>query len=116
MATLFEARFNDDDVPYAANALIAALEGCEVLVSSITDRIDAALIARLPQSVRLIADDAAQTPRQWSYLVTATSAALLAQGQLTRGRDVIVDNWKHLDQYARDWPTMELLLRVSQPD
>ena len=55
MATLFEARFNQDDAPYTADALISALTGCEVLVSSITDRIDVDLIARLPESVKLIA-------------------------------------------------------------
>jgi glyoxylate reductase len=55
MAALFEARFNRDDVPYSADALVAALSGRAVLVSSITDRIDAALIARLPESVKLIA-------------------------------------------------------------
>lgn len=55
MATLFEAQFNLDDTPYTADALIGALEGCDVLVSSITDRIDAELIARIPKSVRLIA-------------------------------------------------------------
>ena len=55
MATLFEARFNKDDAPYPADALIDALSGCEVLVSSITDRIDAELIARMPESVKLIA-------------------------------------------------------------
>src|SRR3569623_2069116 len=55
MATLFDARFTPDDSPYAPDALVAALAGCEVLVSSITDRIDAELISRLPQSVKLIA-------------------------------------------------------------
>jgi glyoxylate reductase len=55
MATLFEARFSAEDAPYSADALVAALEGCDVLVSSITDRIDAELIARIPKSVRLIA-------------------------------------------------------------
>jgi glyoxylate reductase len=55
MATLFEARFNADDAPYAAAALVTALEGCDVLVSSITDRIDAGLISQLPASVKLIA-------------------------------------------------------------
>ncbi len=55
MAALFEARFNREDAPYAADALIAALTGCDVLVCSITDRIDADLIARLPQTVKLIA-------------------------------------------------------------
>jgi glyoxylate reductase len=55
MAALFEARFNSDDTPYSAGGLIAALAGRDVLVSSITDRLDAALIAKLPKSVRLIA-------------------------------------------------------------
>src|SRR5689334_17641029 len=55
MATLFDARFNADDAPYAADRLVAALADREVLVSSITDRIDAELISRLPESVKLIA-------------------------------------------------------------
>jgi glyoxylate reductase len=55
MATLFDATFNEDDTPYSADSLIEKLNGADVLVSSITDRIDAALIARIPQSVRLIA-------------------------------------------------------------
>ncbi len=55
MATLFDAKFNADDARYSADSLAAALAGCDVLVSSITDRIDAALIARLPETVKLIA-------------------------------------------------------------
>ncbi len=55
MADLFDARFNRSDVPYGAEDLIAALDGATVLVSSITDRIDAALIGALPRSVRLVA-------------------------------------------------------------
>jgi glyoxylate reductase len=55
MAALFEARFNPDDTPYAPARLVEALADREVLVASITDRIDAGLIARLPKSVKLIA-------------------------------------------------------------
>ncbi len=55
MATLFEAKFNTEDTPYSADSLVAALDGCDVLVSSITDRIDAELIARIPETVKLIA-------------------------------------------------------------
>lgn len=55
MATLFDVRLNADDAPYLADTLIAALADREVLVSSITDRIDAELISRLPESVKLIA-------------------------------------------------------------
>jgi glyoxylate reductase len=55
MATLFEARFNEADTPLPSEAVLAALADREVLVSSITDRIDAPLIAQLPKGVRLIA-------------------------------------------------------------
>ena len=55
MADLFEANFNAADAPYSADALIAALQGVQVLVSSITDRLDAAQIGRLPPSVKRIA-------------------------------------------------------------
>nr|AMK07539.1 glyoxylate reductase [alpha proteobacterium NT18-17] len=55
MATLFETHVNEGDVTLTGDDIIAGLEGKDVLVSSITDRIDAALIARLPKSVRLIA-------------------------------------------------------------
>ena len=55
MTALFDARLNPTDTPYSADDLPQALDGKDVLVSSITDRIDAALIGRLPKSVRLIA-------------------------------------------------------------
>jgi glyoxylate reductase len=55
MATLFDARFNPTDAPLSANDLVAQLADKDVLVSSITDRLDADLIGRLPESVRLIA-------------------------------------------------------------
>lgn len=55
MATLFETDVNDADETLTAEDIVAGLVGKDVLVSTITDRIDADLIARLPQSVRLIA-------------------------------------------------------------
>ncbi len=55
MATLFDARFNEADSALGPEAILAALAGRDVLVSSITDRIDAGFIAQLPKSVRLIA-------------------------------------------------------------
>lgn len=55
MGTLFEADINFDDVMLTHDDIIAGLEGKDVLVCSITDRIDAGLIAKLPTSVRLIA-------------------------------------------------------------
>ena len=47
MATLFETTFNPGDSPPPADALVAGLDGKDVLVSSITDRIDAAYRAGL---------------------------------------------------------------------
>jgi glyoxylate reductase len=55
MAMLFDARFNQGDEALSDADLLAGLAGREVLVSSITDRIDAGLISRLPKSLRLIA-------------------------------------------------------------
>jgi len=55
MATLFDVQFNASDDQLSPDDLIAACEDKDVLVSSITDRLDGALIARLPKSVRLIA-------------------------------------------------------------
>ena len=55
MAALFDVAFNTDDTPFDPPVLLAALKGADVLVSSITDRIDRAFIAGLPESVKLIA-------------------------------------------------------------
>ena len=55
MATLFDASFNAEDAPLSANELVAQLDGKAVLVSAITDRLDADLIRRLPESVKLVA-------------------------------------------------------------
>lgn len=55
MAALFDVTFNPDDTPLGPDALTSRLDGYRVLVSSITDELDADLIARLPDSVGLIA-------------------------------------------------------------
>lgn len=55
MRTLFDATLNRDDIPLSADDLINGLAGCDVLVCSITDRLDDDLISRLPESVKLIA-------------------------------------------------------------
>jgi Lactate dehydrogenase and related dehydrogenases len=55
MATLFETDVNEADQTLTPEDILEGLAGKDVLVSTITDRIDAGLIARLPDSVRLIA-------------------------------------------------------------
>ena len=78
MATLFETDVNEGDVTLTADDIIAGLEGKDVLVCSITDQVDAALIARLPKSVRLIAQfgngvDNIDLDAAWSAGLTVTN-------------------------------------------
>lgn len=56
MAQLFDASFNSDDQPMDRTALTAAMVGCDVLVPTVTDSIDAELIGAAPASLKLIAN------------------------------------------------------------
>src|SRR5476651_1729536 len=56
MRELFDARLNHDDKPMSAAALADAMANAEVLVPTITDRIDAALIAKAGPKLKLIAN------------------------------------------------------------
>ncbi|MET0179920.1 MAG: D-glycerate dehydrogenase [Novosphingobium sp.] len=56
MAELFDASFNCDDNALDAPALTAAMRDCDVLVPTLTDRIDAALVAAAGDRLRLIAN------------------------------------------------------------
>ncbi|MBT5048151.1 MAG: D-glycerate dehydrogenase [Rhodospirillaceae bacterium] len=56
MMELFEARLNADDQPMNAEEIIAACDGADVLVPTVTDDITADLIGALPDSIRLIAN------------------------------------------------------------
>jgi glyoxylate reductase len=56
MAQLFEASFNASDQPMAKPELIATMADCDVLVPTVTDSIDAELIAAAPPSLKLIAN------------------------------------------------------------
>jgi len=56
MSQLFDAATNATDAPMTAEALAAAMANCDVLVPTVTDRIDAALIAAAPDRLRLIAN------------------------------------------------------------
>ncbi len=78
MATLFETDVNEGDVTLTGDDIIEGLDGKDVLVSSITDRIDADLIARLPKSVRLIAQfgngvDNIDVEAAWAAGLTVTN-------------------------------------------
>jgi glyoxylate reductase len=56
MAQLFDARFNALDEPMDQAALIDAMADCDVLVPTVTDSIDAKLIAAAPPRLKLIAN------------------------------------------------------------
>ena len=56
MMELFDARLNTADQPLGKAQLIEAVKGCEVLVPTVTDRIDAAVLAHAGERLRLIAN------------------------------------------------------------
>jgi glyoxylate reductase len=56
MRELFDARFNADDKPMTAGQLAEALKTADVLVPTVTDKIDAALLSKAGEQLRLIAN------------------------------------------------------------
>jgi len=56
MRELFDARLNIDDAPMSQAALVEAVKTADVLVPTVTDRIDAGLIAQAGEQLRLIAN------------------------------------------------------------
>jgi glyoxylate reductase len=56
MAELFDAQLNAGDVPLTREGLRAAMGECDVLVPTVTDNIDADLIAAAPPRLKLIAN------------------------------------------------------------
>ncbi|MCU4179436.1 2-hydroxyacid dehydrogenase [Bosea sp. BH3] len=56
MRELFDARLNVDDTPMSQAALVEAVKTADVLVPTITDKIDAAVIAQAGDQLRLIAN------------------------------------------------------------
>lgn len=56
MRELFDARLNHDDKAFTTEQLVAAVAEADVLVPTVTDRIDAALLAQAGENLRLIAN------------------------------------------------------------
>ena len=56
MMELFDARLNTADEPLPKAALIEAVKGCDVLVPTVTDRIDSSVLAHAGERLRLIAN------------------------------------------------------------
>ncbi len=86
LARDYAARLNVDDTPLDADGIVRACQGADVLLPTVTDRIDAALIARLPETVRLIANFGAGTDH-------IDRAAAAARGiPVTNTPDVLTDD------------------------
>lgn len=56
MAELFNCTFNGDDHQMNRDEIIAAMQNCDILVPTVTDRIDAELITRAPESLKMFAN------------------------------------------------------------
>jgi glyoxylate reductase len=56
MRELFDARLNVDDKPMSQPELVAAVKEADVLVPTVTDRIDDALLAQAGERLRLVAN------------------------------------------------------------
>jgi len=56
MRELFDARLNHTDEPMGKAELVEAVKGCDVLVPTVTDRIDSAVLAHAGERLRLIAN------------------------------------------------------------
>ena len=82
MAELFDVRLRDVDVKMSRDELAQAMRDCDVLVPTVTDRVDAALLAQSGERLRLIANYGAgvdhidvSTARQRGILVANTPGA-----------------------------------------
>lgn len=61
MSELYDAVLNADDTPMTRDELVAAMADCDVLVPTVTDRIDANMIESAGERLRLIANFGAGT-------------------------------------------------------
>lgn len=61
MGELFDVQLNTSDTPLTRDQLIEAMQGCDVLVPTVTDRIDADMIAGAGKDLGLIANFGAGT-------------------------------------------------------
>ncbi|MCX7631235.1 MAG: D-glycerate dehydrogenase, partial [Geminicoccaceae bacterium] len=56
MMELFDTKLNETDRPMTRAELIQAVKSCDVLVPTVTDRIDAAILAQAGERLKLIAN------------------------------------------------------------
>src|SRR5215813_10324080 len=83
MRELFDAELNHDDKPFSADELAAAVQRADVLVPTVTDRVDSRVLSRAGEQLRLISQFGAgvdnidvQTAIQRGITVTNTPGVL----------------------------------------
>ncbi len=100
MAELFDCQFNADDHPMSADEIAALMQDIDVLVPTVTDRIDAGLIGKAPPSLKLIANFGAGV----NHIDLAAAKA----------RDIIVTNTPGVFTDDTADLTMALILNVPR--
>ena len=55
-AELFETKFNSNDELYSQSKLIELSQGCDAVLTSLTDKMDAEIINKLPDTVKVISN------------------------------------------------------------
>ena len=55
-AKLFDAKFNTNDELYSQSKIIEMSEGCDGILSSLTEKMDADTINKLPESIKIISN------------------------------------------------------------
>ena len=53
---IFQANFNDNDELYSQNKVVEMSQGCDGILTSLTDKMDAETINELPESVKIISN------------------------------------------------------------
>ncbi len=117
MSELFDVRLNDDDHAMTSAELVAAVKEADVLVPTVTDRIDAKLLAQVGPQLRLIAQFGTgvdnvdvETARRRGITVTNTPGVLTEDtADMTMALILAVprrlaEGARFLRDHQGDWP------------
>lgn len=117
MAELFDVRLNEDDHPFTQSELAEALRKADVLVPTVTDRIDAKLLAQAGENLRLIAQFGTgvdnidvESARRRAIIVTNTPGVLTEDtADMTMGLILAVprrlaEGARYLREHEGNWP------------
>ncbi|WP_372574838.1 2-hydroxyacid dehydrogenase [Ruegeria jejuensis] len=128
LCELFDVRLREDDTPMDRAELVAAVESADVLIPTVTDKIDAGLLGQAGENLRLIANYGAgvdhidvQTARQRGIHVSNTPGVLtddtadIAMALMLAVTRRIPEGWNRMQQ--GEWtgwaPTAMLGGRIS---